>query len=108
MKLTKVKNYGDLVINLHVPTSMIRSALGDLKNAEATLRNLSRNAFRAPQEENLNSISPEDNDNTNNTTSSSGIPVRKVALNRQEIQDSFKALSKNLASLPNLHNGFAQ
>ena len=40
MKTGKVKRYGENIINLAAPTSKIRSALGDLKNAEATLRNL--------------------------------------------------------------------
>jgi len=102
MKLAKVKNYGDSVINLHAPTSLIRSALGDLKNAEATLRNLSHNAFIAPQEGNLNSTQH------GNTTASGGSPAGKLTFRHPEIQESFKALSKNLASLQNLQNGFVQ
>ena len=43
MKQDKIKSYGDLIFNQATPTSKIRSALGDLKNAEATLRNLNNN-----------------------------------------------------------------
>ena len=81
MKIGKIKRYGDNIINLSVPTSQLRSALGDLKNAEATLRNLKHSsAITAP------------------------IHVQR----NHQLQQSLQSLSKNAASFDNFTNAFSQ
>ena len=81
MKIGKIKRYGDNIINLTAPTSKLRSALGDLKNAEATLRNL--------QHCNANTA------------------VNHAERN-QNVQQSLQYLSKNVASFDNFINAFSQ
>ena len=79
MKTEKTKRYGDNIINLNAPTSKLRSALGDLKNAEATLRNLHhRDPDTAKHHDDLN------------------------------LQRSFKSLSKNITSFKNFTDALSQ
>ena len=77
----KVKRYGSNIINSVAPTSRIRSVLGDLKHAEATLRNLQHAS-------------------TNIDTTSEEIKIH--------LRCSFQSLSRNVNSFENLKAAASQ
>ena len=96
------------------PNLQIRSALGDLKQAEATLRSLSHSIHPNPQVNpsitsfNTNNNNNNNNINNNNQGQSNTDPACIIKPNRTTIQKSFKKLAKHLKSLKNLKDGFIQ
>jgi len=81
MRTGKIKRYGDNIINLTAPTSKLQSALGDLKKAEATLRNFQH---------------------------STETSVNHHTETHPTVQESLCSLSKNAASFDNFINAFSQ
>jgi hypothetical protein len=107
MKEDKIKNYGGLIFNLATPTSKIRSALGDLKDAEATLRNLNNNLFQN-KAENSETNKENINNNTNNNANNNNNNV--TAQNKQyQIASTFseKYLKRCFSTLDKRSNSFS-
>ena len=131
MKDSKLKWYGEKIVPNTAPTSKIRTALGDLKQAEATLRNLNRNLLPKKIKSTINAtdqtihrsdkatnehtqISIDNNKENHHLSNIASDTITEQSHDRpslpsitsvMEIRNSLTSLATNSRSLKNLFDG---